>query len=124
MPREVKKLKSPYLLLSNHIGFWDPFIVGHFLPRFTHFVSSDAAFKARVAGFFLPRLGTIPKKKNLRDTKVIRDMDAVITQGENVGLFPEAVRNWAGLSLPIDPSIAKLIKFLKAPVVVASMKGN
>ena len=123
IPPEVKKLKSPYLLLSNHVGFWDPFVVGHLLPRFTHFVSSDAAFKSRAPGFFLPRLGTIPKKKNLRDTKVIRDMAAVIAQGENVGLFPEAVRNWAGVTLPIDPSIAKLIKFLKVPVIVASMKG-
>lgn len=123
LPNNVKKLKPPYIILSNHVGFWDPFIVGHYLPHFTHFVSSDAVFKGRLTRFFLTRLGTIPKKKNVRDTKVIRDILSVINQGENVGIFPEAVRNWAGSSFAIDPSIIKLIKLLKVPVVVATLKG-
>lgn len=123
MPLEVKKLKSPYLLLSNHIGFWDPFLAGFFLPNYTHFVSSDAAFRNPFFKFFLTRLGTIPKKKNMRDSQVIRNIATVIKQGENVGLFPEAVRNWAGSSFYIDPSIVKLIKLLKVPVIVSVFKG-
>lgn len=123
LPSDVARLKSPYLLLGNHVGYWDPFIIGHLLPRFTHFVASDAAFKSAISGFFLSRLGTIPKKKNLRDTQVIRDIARVLKQGDNVGLFPEGVRNWAGTSLPIDPSIAKLVKFLKVPVVISLSRG-
>ncbi len=123
IPKEVKSLKSPYLLLGNHVGYWDPFVIGHLLPRFTHFVSSDAVFRNPLLRFFLTRLGTIPKKKNIRDTKVIRDIVSVIKQGENVGLFPEAVRNWCGETQPMDKSIAKLIKLLKVPVVVAVLKG-
>ncbi|NOY50420.1 MAG: 1-acyl-sn-glycerol-3-phosphate acyltransferase [Chlorobi bacterium] len=123
MPDEVKRLKSPYLLLSNHIGFWDPFLVGFFLPHYTHFVSSDAAFRNPFFNFFLSRLGTIPKKKNMRDSKVIRDIVSVVRQGENVGVFPEAVRNWAGSTFPLDPSIAKLIRLLNVPVIVSVIKG-
>ena len=123
IPQEVKKLKSSYLLLGNHVGYWDPFVIGHLLPRFTHFVSSDAVFRNPFLRFFLTRLGTIPKKKNIRDTKVIRDIAAVIKQGENVGLFPEAVRNWSGETQPMDKSIAKLIKLLKVPVIIAVLKG-
>ena len=123
MPPEVKNLKTPALILSNHTGFWDPFVVGNFLPRFTHFVSSDAAFRSKIISFFLTRLGTIPKKKNIRDTKVIRDIISVIQQGKNVGIFPEAVRNWAGSSFYIDKSIIKLIKLLNVPVIVAVIKG-
>jgi len=123
MPAEVTKLKSPYLVLGNHVGHWDPFITGNFLPHFTHFVSSDAAFRSRFNSFFLTRLGTIPKKKNIRDTKVIRDIISVIRQGENVGVFPEAVRNWAGSTFALDISIVKLIKLLNVPVVVPVLKG-
>jgi 1-acyl-sn-glycerol-3-phosphate acyltransferase len=123
MPDVVKSLKSPYLLLSNHVGFWDPFLVGFFLPHYTHFVSSDAAFRNPFFNFFLSRLGTIPKKKNIRDSKVIRDIVSVIRQGENVGIFPEAVRNWDGSTFPLDPSIAKLIRLLKVPVIVPIIKG-
>lgn len=123
LPREVRKIEGPYLLLSNHVGYWDPFIIGHFLPRFTHFVSSDAAFRTPIAGFFLPRLGVIPKKKNIRDTQVIRDIMHVLEHGEGVGIFPEAVRNWAGKTLPIDPSIGKLVKLLQVPVIVSVSRG-
>jgi 1-acyl-sn-glycerol-3-phosphate acyltransferase len=123
LPKEVKNLKSPYLVISNHIGSMDPFVVGHFLPRFTHFVASDAVFRGRLLRFFFTRLGAIPIKKSMKDTKVIRDIMAVIRQGENVGLFPESLRNWAGETLPMDKSICKLIKLLKVPVVVAVLKG-
>lgn len=123
LPKEVKKLNAPYLLLSNHVGFWDPFLAGHFLPKFTHFVASDAAMRNKTIRFLLTSLGTIPKKKNIRDTQVIRDIISVIKQGESVGIFPEAVRNWSGTSLPIDKSIVKLIKLLKVPVVISILKG-
>lgn len=123
IPKEVKELEAPYLVLSNHVGFWDPFIAGHFLPHFTHFVSSDAVFRNPLLRFFLTRLGTIPKKKNMRDSQVIRDIITVIRQGENVGIFPEAVRNWSGSTSPMDPSIGKLIKLLKVPVVIPVLKG-
>ncbi|MCF6366775.1 MAG: 1-acyl-sn-glycerol-3-phosphate acyltransferase [Bacteroidales bacterium] len=123
MPEEVKRLKPPYLILGNHVGYWDPFVTGNFLPHFTHFVSSDAAFRKPLIRLFLNGLGTIPKKKNIRDTKVIRDIISVIKQGENIGIFPEAVRNWAGKTQPVDASIAKLIKLLKVPVVVPVLKG-
>ncbi|MBT5426865.1 MAG: 1-acyl-sn-glycerol-3-phosphate acyltransferase, partial [Bacteroidetes bacterium] len=123
LPKEVKRLKSPYLVLGNHVGFFDPFVVGNLLPKLTHFVASDASFKTPAFGFFLRGLGTIPTKKNIRDTKAIRDIISVIKQGDNVGIFPEAVRTWSGTSFPIDPSIAKLIKHLKVPVIVPILKG-
>lgn len=123
MPENVRKLRPPYLVLGNHVGFWDPFVTGNFLPHFVHFVSSDAAFRNPVFRFFLTRLGTIPKKKNMRDTRVIRDILGVLRQGESVGIFPEAVRNWAGSSFPLDPSIVKLIRMAGVPVVVPVLKG-
>lgn len=123
MPKDVSELKGPYLVLGNHVGFWDPFITGTLLPEFTRFVASDAAFRSPFFRFVLSGVGTIPKKKNMRDTKVIRDIIAVIKQGDIVGIFPEAVRNWSGSGFPIDPSIVKLIRLLKVPVVVPVLKG-
>jgi len=123
LPKEVKDLKPPYLVLGNHVGYWDPFITGHFLPHFIHFIASDAVFRKPLIRFLLNGLGTIPKKKNIRDTKVIRDIISVIKQGENIGIFPEAVRNWAGKTQKMDPSIAKLIKKMQVPVVVPILKG-
>ena len=123
MPVEIKKLKGPYLVIANHVGHWDPFIIATQLPVYTHFVSSDAAFRNPLARFFLKCFGTIPKMKNVRDAKVIRDMVHMIESGRNIGLFPEAVRNWSGVTANIDPSIVKLIKLLNVPVVSVVLKG-
>ncbi len=123
MPNNVRKLKPPYLVIGNHVGYWDAFIVGYFLPHFTHFISSDVTFRHPFMRYFLTRLGTIPVKKNMRDTQVVRDMISVIKQGENVGLFPEALRSWTGSSFKMDRSIAKFIKLLNVPVVVSTAKG-
>ncbi len=120
---QVKELKAPYLLLSNHIGTWDPFVIGSFLSPPIHFVSSDAVFRDRFMRILLIRMGVIPKKKNIRDSKVIRTMLSTINNNNCVGLFPEASRSWTGRTMHIDASSAKLIKFLNVPVVTAKMKG-
>ncbi len=120
---EVKKIKAPYLLLSNHMGTWDPFVIGYFLDDPIHFVSSDAVFRDRFMRFLLTRMGVIPKKKNVKDTRVIRIMLAIINENKSIGLFPEASRSWTGRTMNIDPATAKLIKLLKVPVVTAKMKG-
>jgi 1-acyl-sn-glycerol-3-phosphate acyltransferase len=120
---DVKDLKAPYLLLSNHIGTWDPFVIGYFLDAPIHFVSSDAVFRDRFMRFILTRMGVIPKKKNVKDTRVIRIMINVIKNNNCIGLFPEASRSWTGRTMYIDSSTAKLIKLLNVPVVTAKMKG-
>ena len=123
VPSEVKKLKGPFLLLSNHIGIFDPFVVGCFIKEPVQFVSSDAAFHTPFMRWFLTNLGVIKKKKNIRDSQMIRDLLTVIKRGNAVGIFPEGTRSWTGSTLPIDPSIGKLIKLLNVPVVTAKMKG-
>jgi len=54
---------------------------------------------------------------------VIREMVKVIKRGGSIALFPEATRTWSGETLYIDPSIAKLAKLLRVPVITARMRG-
>ncbi len=120
---EVKNLKGPYLLLANHIGTYDPFIVGHYLHQVPNYISSDAIQKDKFLSFMVNKFGVIPIRKNARDTKVIRNMLTVVERGGAIGLFPEGTRSWTGTTLYIEPNVAKLAKLLKIPVVTAVMKG-
>lgn len=123
IPDEVKFINGPYLLLSNHYGRYDPFIVSDFIKKKPNFVSSDAILRDPIIGRIFKGLGAIPKKKGMRDTHVIREMKKVVDRGGAIGLFPEATRTWSGVTHYIDPSIAKLAKLLGVPVVTAKMKG-
>lgn len=123
---EVKGLKEPYLLLPNHYGRYDPFILSYFLMPYIkppNFISSDAILRDKFYGRLFTNLGAVPKKKGTRDTQVIRTMLKIIEQGNPVALFAEGSRSWSGVNNYIDPSIAKLIRLLKVPVVTAKMKG-
>lgn len=123
IPHEIKNINEPYLLLSNHYGRYDPFIIGDFIKKKPNYVSSDAILRDPFYGRIFTGLGAIPKKKGVRDSHVIREMKKVIDRGGAIGLFPEATRTWSGVTHYIDPSIAKLARLLNVPVITAKMKG-
>lgn len=123
IPKELRDINEPYLLLSNHVGSYDPFLVSHYIKKQPHFVASDAVMRDPVIGFLFRRLGVIPKRKNMKDSQVIRSMVKVVRGGDAVGLFPEGARTWTGTSLRYDPVVAKLVKLLKVPVITVKMKG-
>jgi 1-acyl-sn-glycerol-3-phosphate acyltransferase len=114
---------QPYLLLSNHFGRYDPFIISYFLEKPPNFISSDAILRDKIIGTLFKGLGAIPKKKGVRDTLVIREMVKVVRTGGALALFPEGTRTWTGSTSYIEPSIAKLIKLLNVQVFTARMKG-
>jgi 1-acyl-sn-glycerol-3-phosphate acyltransferase len=124
IPNEVRNINEPYLLLANHYGRYDPFIISDFIKRKPNFISSDAILRDRFYGRIFRGLGAIPKKKGVRDSHVIREMKKVVDRGGAIALFPEATRTWSGVTNYIDPSIAKLAKLFKVPVVTAKMKGG
>ncbi len=123
IPDEIKNAKEAYLLLANHVGFWDPFVIGYFLRKKPHFVASDAVMKDPVKRFFLTGFKIIPKKKNERDSQVIRNILEHLQNNEAVALFPEATRTWTGETLYIDESIGKLLKLAKVKVITAKTSG-
>jgi 1-acyl-sn-glycerol-3-phosphate acyltransferase len=120
---ELKEFNQPYILLSNHYGRYDPFIISHFIKKRPNFISSDAILRDKVIGTLFKGLGAMPKKKGVRDSHIIREMVKVIHGGGALSLFPEGTRTWSGETQFIDPSIAKLVKLLKVPVITARMKG-
>lgn len=120
---KIKYINEPYLLLSNHLGRYDPFIISSFLKKKPHFISSDAILRDRVIGRLFKGLGAVPKKKGMRDSVVIREMMQLVKRGDSIALFPEGTRTWDGTTLPIEPSIVKLVRLLNVPVIICKMKG-
>lgn len=119
----IKDLDEPYLLLTNHFGRYDPFILSYFMNKPPNFISSDAILRDKIIGTLFKGLGAVPKKKGVRDSHVIREMVKITQNGGALALFPEGTRTWTGSTSFIDPSIVKLTKLLDVPVVTAKMKG-
>ncbi|NBF39904.1 MAG: hypothetical protein GVY14_05760, partial [Spirochaetes bacterium] len=47
----LKRVRRPYLLLPNHVGYWDPFQLSSFVPYPVHHVAADQNFRTRLIRF-------------------------------------------------------------------------
>ncbi len=122
---QLKKLKPPYLILSNHFNTFDPFIISAAAPRHIRWVASDTLFRNRYLRFLMKRLvGSISKSKSKSDLYTIRKIAEAVREDGVVGIFPEGQRSWDGQTLPLMYATAKLVRMLKAPVVFCVLEGG
>lgn len=121
--RLLYTLKPPYVILPNHVNQWDPLMICWANPRPIRWVAADANFRS---GFkFLMRMaGTIPKAKEQSDLDTIQELRTVNKVRGISGIFPEGGQNWDGVTGSFIPATAKLVRFLKVPVVVPVIKGG
>ena len=120
----LRRLNPPYLVLPNHVGYWDPFILGTLIPHPVCFLAADANFRSRILAPLLNLVGTIPKSKGISDFEAIRNMMRIRDRGDIICLFAEGERTWDGGPLPIFPATAKLVRLLGIPVLTPIFHGG
>ncbi|MBP7176575.1 MAG: 1-acyl-sn-glycerol-3-phosphate acyltransferase [Thermoclostridium sp.] len=120
---QIRDVKPPYIIISNHVGTWDPFILSMGVPDPVYFVISDAHFRHFWLRQVFKLVGGIPKAKQIADSTTIRAILSVIKNNGVIGLYPEGARNWDLKNIEVIYPTAKLIKSLKVPVVATAMEG-
>jgi 1-acyl-sn-glycerol-3-phosphate acyltransferase len=122
---KYKLKKGPYLILFNHVTTLDPFLVAMSFKRQLYFMASDDLFSVKFASPIIRFLvNPISKSKSFRDIQSIKDTIKVTKQGGIVSLAPEGNRTYSGKIASVDRSIVKLIKRLKAPVILYNIIGG
>lgn len=120
---EVERLEAPYLVLPNHCSFFDPFFINGPLEEKIHYVISDTQLRNPFMKWILGITGVIAISKNRSDLKSLKVMTTAIKEKKVVGIFPEGLRTWDGVTLPVIESTAKLIRMFNVPVVVPLLEG-
>ncbi|HEY9053621.1 MAG TPA: lysophospholipid acyltransferase family protein [Rectinemataceae bacterium] len=122
----IQRLEPPYIVVGNHTMLQDAFLANAFVPKPIHWVASDGNMRNPMMRFLLIKLvGSIPKSKAIPDIETVNWIVEFIRKRKGVvGFYPEGQATWNGSSLPAFGSTAKLIKLLKAPVVLALSKGG
>lgn len=116
--------EKPHLILCNHQTAWDMVVLYMSFNKPLYFVASDDLFSEIYSKALEFIFAPIPKSKSLRDVGAIRAMKQVVNEGGNVAIFPEGNRTYSGRTETIDPAIAKLIRFLKVPVILYNLEGG
>jgi 1-acyl-sn-glycerol-3-phosphate acyltransferase len=122
---DTKKLTPPYLVLGNHVTYWDPFLVNMFLDEPMCYIAAAIYFRNPILRFFLNSAGSIPKKKFMTHVSPVKRLIRAKKNGRILGIFPEGERKWDGTTDEMAfHSTAKLIKKLNVPVITVNIKGG
>ncbi len=120
----MAEIKPPYLVLCNHAHTLDPFFISILSPMDIRWVAGAYLFKLPFLATLLHHLvGAISKQQGRSDMHMMRQITAAFKKGDVVGIFPEGTRTWDGEPVGFDPSLAKLIKLFKVPVVLLNFEG-
>ncbi|NMC57525.1 MAG: hypothetical protein GYA50_09920 [Eubacteriaceae bacterium] len=115
---------QPYLILSNHIGGYDPIFISLSFNQPIYYVASDHLFRLSFISKILKFcFAPIPISKTMIDIKSIRHIKSVASENGCIGLFPSGNGSFNGEEAYISPAIGKLVKLLNIPVILYNLQG-
>lgn len=112
------------VLVSNHISYWDPVVIGCALPRRVYFMAKQELFKIPLLGPFITRVGAFPIKRGGADRSAIRTALSHLESGRVVGIFPEGTRNKGDDMLDPHLGAAMLSTRASVPVLPVAVMGT
>ncbi len=118
-------IEGPYLMLANHNTDWDPFIAGIALRRQMYFVASEHIFRWGLISRIIQYLvAPIPRTKGSVGGGAALAIMRHLRQGHSVGMFAEGNRSFNGVTGPIHPATAKLVKSAGVKLVTLRIMGG
>jgi len=117
--------KPPFVVVSNHGTFFDPWIIGYYSRYPFAIMCNDEAFtRGAVSRWYLKSIGAFPKKKGASDFKAIKKTVSLLSDGCPVCIFPEGQTTWDGETQLIYRGIEKIVRRTGASLVLCRVAGN
>src|SRR3954454_7042270 len=117
-----------FLLASNHISHFDPFLIGVAVRRKIDWMTMAEFFRPPALGFLLRCIDAFPAERDHADLTTIRTAIDRLKQGRIVGIFPEGgIRDGARSLLegaPLRPGAATLAQIAGVPIVPCVILGS
>ncbi|MGC9034680.1 MAG: lysophospholipid acyltransferase family protein [Verrucomicrobiia bacterium] len=120
---EYVPITGPVIIASNHVSYFDPFIVGAAVNRRICYLCRDSAFKWPIIGYLLKHWNAVPVDREGRSPRGLKAVLDRLKTGEAVMLFPEGTRTYDGNLQQAKPGIGLLVAQTDAPVVPVRIFG-
>ncbi len=123
--KKAKGLPDNYIVLSNHATDYDPLLVSASFSRQMYFVASEHIARWKRAFKWLDYVfAPIMRYKGTVAASTVVEVLRRVRKGANVAIFAEGARTWDGVTGPILPSTAKLIKSARCGLVTYKLVGG
>lgn len=114
--------QGPGLLLMNHIGWIDPLVLVHVVPRNITPLAKIEVYDYPIIGIFPPLWGVIPVQREGFDRQAVRSALEVLSKGEIVLVAPEGTRN--PQLQKAKEGFAYLASRSVSPIIPVSIEGS
>jgi len=118
---------GPVLLVSNHVSFMDPLVIGGSIRRPVRFVMDHNIFNIPVLSFIFRTARAIPIAPAHEDVgamqKAFDQIDAELAAGEIVCIFPEGKLTKDGELNEFKRGVEKILERRPVPVVPLALRG-
>lgn len=119
---------GPYLIASNHLSFFDPFILLSALPRSVfeqlYVLGWEPYFRSPFR-MWIARVGhVIPVGPETPIISVLRASAALLRTDKSLLIFPEGERSIDGQLLPFKKGIGVLACELSVPIIPVKIEGS
>lgn len=116
--------QGPCLVVSNHISWLDPPVLGCSVPhRQMHFMAKRELFDRRILGRLIAWLGSFPVDRGQADRKSLRMALDLLEAGRIVCIFPEGTRGRAHEEMQAwHIGMAMIAHHAQVPIVPAAVK--
>ena len=115
--------KGGVLLLSNHVSYLDPFIVGITARREFYFMARDSIFKVPLIGKLLALHNAYPVKRGTADRRALKYTISLLKEGHAVLIFPEGTRSKDGNLGKARGGVSFIIHNADVPAIPVYLAG-
>ena len=112
-------------MVSNHVSFLDPVILGVASPRKLNYMARDTLFRNPLFGGLLRSVGCFPLKRGSADRAALKQALKRLGEAKGLVLFPEGRRITRG-NESVEPlaGVGFLAVKSKMPIIPAYLKGT
>lgn len=121
--RENIQIPGAALIVSNHVSFMDPPLVGIAFDEALHFLAKKSLFKNPIAGCIFRNWQAIPVDQEAPGPGSLKAVVRHLRAGEKVIIFPEGNRSEDGKLQKAEGGVGLVIAKAGVPVIPARVFG-
>ncbi len=122
--RECLPKGKGFILVSNHISYLDPIVLGVGCTQKLHFMAKEELFRNSCFSWLLHKVNAFPLRRKGADLAAIRTAIKRVNAGGALLIFPEGTRSRDGKLGPGQEGVGFLVDKLNVPVIPAFIKGT